>query len=106
MPPVPVETFVECCRAIVKKNAEYVPPYGTGGSMYIRPLLIGTGPQIGVAPAKEYTFMIMVMPVGAYYKGGLKPVRYMRLAFSSGRKMAIFPSFWRNALMPSKHSCP
>ena len=43
--------------------------------MYLRPLLIGTGPQIGVAPAKEYTFMIMVMPVGAYYKGGLKPVR-------------------------------
>ena len=75
MPPVPVKTFIECCRAVVKKNAEYVPPFGTGGSMYLRPLLIGTGPQIGVAPAHEYTFMIMVMPVGAYYKGGLKPVR-------------------------------
>ena len=75
MPPIPVDTFIECCKAIVKKNAEYVPPFGTGGSMYLRPLLIGTGPQIGVAPAKEYTFMIMVMPVGAYYKGGLKPVR-------------------------------
>ena len=75
MPPVPVETFIDCCKAIVKKNAEFVPPYGTGGSMYLRPLLIGTGPQIGVAPAHEYTFMIMVMPVGAYYKGGLKPVR-------------------------------
>ena len=75
MPPIPVETFVDCCKAIVKKNAEYVPPFGTGGSMYLRPLLIGTGPQIGVAPAKEYTFMIMVMPVGAYYKGGIKPVR-------------------------------
>ena len=70
MPPV-----IDCCKAIVKKNAEYVPPFGTGGSMYLRPLLIGTGPQIGVAPAKEYTFMIMVMPVGAYYKGGIKPVR-------------------------------
>ena len=75
MPPIPVKTFIDCCKAIVKKNAEYVPPFGTGGSMYLRPLLIGTGPQIGVAPAKEYTFMIMVMPVGAYYKGGLKPVR-------------------------------
>ena len=75
MPPIPVKTFIECCKAIVKKNAEYVPPFGTGGSMYLRPLLIGTGPQIGVAPAKEYTFMIMVMPVGAYYKGGIKPVR-------------------------------
>lgn len=75
MPPVPVDVFVDACKAIVKKNSEFVPPYGTGGSMYLRPLLIGTGPQIGVAPAKEYTFMIMVMPVGAYYKGGIKPVR-------------------------------
>ena len=75
MPPIPVETFIDCCKQIVKKNAEFVPPYGTGGSMYLRPLLIGTGPQIGVAPASEYTFMIMVMPVGAYYKGGIKPVR-------------------------------
>ncbi len=75
MPPVPVEMFLEACEKVVKKNKEYVPPYGTGGSMYLRPLLIGTGPQIGVAPAKEYTFMVMVMPVGAYYKGGLKPVR-------------------------------
>ena len=75
MPPVPIKTFLDACKAVVKRNAEYVPPYGTGGSMYLRPLLIGTGPQIGVAPAKEYTFMIMVMPVGAYYKGGMKPVR-------------------------------
>ena len=75
MPPVPVDMFIDACKAVVKKNAEFVPPYGTGGSMYLRPLLIGTGPQIGVAPSDEYTFMIMVMPVGAYYKGGLKPVR-------------------------------
>ena len=75
MPPVPVDMFVADCERIVAANEEYVPPYGTGGSLYLRPLLIGTGPQIGVAPAKEYTFMIMVMPVGAYYKGGLKPVR-------------------------------
>lgn len=75
MPPVPVDMFVETCKAAVAANAEYVPPYGTGGSLYIRPLLIGTGPQIGVAPAHEYTFIVMVMPVGAYYKGGLKPVR-------------------------------
>ena len=75
MPPMPVERFVEACENVVAANEEFVPPYGTGGSMYLRPLLIGTGPQIGVAPAKEYTFMIMVMPVGAYYKGGLKPVR-------------------------------
>jgi branched-chain amino acid aminotransferase len=75
MPPVPVDMFVEACDKVVAANEEYVPPYGTGGSLYLRPLLIGTGPQIGVAPAHEYTFMVMVMPVGAYYKGGLKPVR-------------------------------
>ena len=75
MPPVPVEMFIEAAEKVVAANSEYIPPYGTGGSLYIRPLLIGTGPQIGVAPAKEYTFIMMVMPVGAYYKGGLKPVR-------------------------------
>ena len=75
MPPVPVEMFVDAAVKLVKKNREFVPPYGTGGSLYLRPLLIGTGPQIGVAPAKEYTFIMMCMPVGAYYKGGLKPVR-------------------------------
>lgn len=75
MPPLPVETFIDAARRVIKANEEFVPPYGTGGSLYIRPLMIGTGPQIGVAPAKEYTFLMMVMPVGAYYKGGLKPVR-------------------------------
>jgi branched-chain amino acid aminotransferase len=75
MPPIPTEMFIEAVDRVIKANEEYVPPYGTGGSLYIRPLLIGTGPQIGVAPAKEFTFLVMVMPVGAYYKGGLKPVR-------------------------------
>jgi branched-chain amino acid aminotransferase len=75
MAQVPVDMFVDAVKQVVKANEDFVPPYGTGGSMYIRPLLIGTGPQIGVAPADEYTFVVMVMPVGPYYKGGLKPVR-------------------------------
>lgn len=75
MPPVPEEMFIEAAETAVRENREFVPPYGTGGSLYMRPLLIGTGPQIGVAPAHEYTFIMMVMPVGAYYKGGIKPVR-------------------------------
>ena len=75
MPPVPEELFLEALDRVVAANREFVPPYGTGGSLYVRPLLIGTGPQIGVAPAREYTFLMIVMPVGAYYKGGLKPVR-------------------------------
>ncbi len=75
MPPVPVEMFIDAAKRVVRANEEFLPPYGTGGSMYLRPLLLGTGPQIGVAPASEYTFLMMCMPVGAYYKGGLKPVR-------------------------------
>ena len=75
MAPVPEDMFVDAVKRVVKANEEFVPPYGTGGSLYVRPLLIGTGPQIGVAPASEYTFLVLVMPAGEYYKGGLKPVR-------------------------------
>ena len=75
MPPVPTELFLDALKRVVRDNIDYVPPYGCGASMYVRPLLIGTGPQIGVAPANEYTFIMMVMPMGNYYKGGIKPVR-------------------------------
>ncbi|MBT3287387.1 MAG: branched-chain amino acid aminotransferase [Victivallales bacterium] len=71
----PEELFLDACQRVVKANREFVPPYGTGGSLYIRPLLIGSGPQIGVSPADEYVFLVLVTPVGAYYKGGLTPVR-------------------------------
>ena len=75
MAPVPEELFCEAVERAVRANSEWVPPYGTGATLYIRPLLLGTGPQIGVAPASEYTFIVMVVPVGAYYKGGLKAVK-------------------------------
>ncbi len=75
MAEVPEELFLDACRRVVEANLEFVPPYGTGGSMYIRPLLFGSGAQIGVAPAKEYTFIVLVTPVGPYYKGGLQAVR-------------------------------
>jgi branched-chain amino acid aminotransferase len=58
-------------------NKKYVPPYGTGASLYIRPLLIGTGPEVGVRPAEEYTFLVFVMPVGPYFKAGFKPVEML-----------------------------
>lgn len=75
MPELPTEKFLEAIQAVVKDNIEFVPPYGSGGAMYIRPLLFGSGPRIGLQPADEYTFLILVMPVGDYYKGGLaKPV--------------------------------
>ena len=75
MPEFPVDKFVEAVRTVVKDNIDYVPPYGTGGSLYIRPVMFGTSPQIGVNASLEYELVIMVMPVGAYYKGGIKPVR-------------------------------
>lgn len=71
--------FLEAVSRVVKANEDYVPPYGTGGSLYVRPLLIGSGPQIGVAPAQEYTFLVLAVPVGPYYKGGLQPVKAMIL---------------------------
>ena len=77
MAEVPEDLFVDACRRVVKANLEFVPPYGTGGSMYVRPLLFGSGAQIGVAPADEYTFLVLVTPVGAYYKGGLQAVKAM-----------------------------
>jgi len=75
MPEVPQEMFIDAIRRIIHDNIAYVPPYGSGGSLYIRPLLFGSGPQIGIHPADEYVFLILVLPVGPYYKGGLKPVR-------------------------------
>jgi len=74
MQPIPEETFIEAVYRAVQLNLRFVPPYGTGASLYVRPLLIGTGPQVGVKPADEYVFMVFVMPVGPYFKTGFKPV--------------------------------
>jgi len=74
---VPQTLFQQAVEKVVKLNERFVPPYGTGASLYIRPLLIGTGPEVGVKPAKEFLFMIFVMPVGPYFKEGFKPVDVM-----------------------------
>jgi len=74
MAEVPEELFMEAVEKVVILNKRFVPPYGTGASLYIRPLLIGTGPQVGVRPAMEYTFLVFTMPVGPYFKEGFKPV--------------------------------
>ncbi len=75
MPPFPEEQFVEAVEKVVKANVAWVPPFGSGATLYIRPLMIATGNVIGVKPADEYQFRILVTPVGAYYKGGVKPVK-------------------------------
>eukprot|EP00934_Nitzschia_sp_Nitz4_P006071 Nitzschia sp. Nitz4//scaffold48_size128905//26846//28120//NITZ4_003584-RA/size128905-augustus-gene-0.2-mRNA-1//1//CDS//3329552934//6061//frame0 len=75
MEELPTEKFVEAVQLAVQDNIEYVPPYGSNGALYIRPVLFGSGPRIGLQPADEYTFLVLVTPVGDYYKGGLaKPV--------------------------------
>jgi len=74
MQPVPESLFLEAVKTAVIKNQEWVPPYGSGASLYIRPLLIGTGPQVGVNPADEYLFLVLVTPTGPYFKEGFKPV--------------------------------
>ncbi|MDO4695620.1 branched-chain amino acid aminotransferase [Porphyromonas sp.] len=73
MPEIPVELFKEMVNKVIKLNIEYLPPYESGASLYIRPLVIGTGPQVGVRPATEYLFIIFVTPVGPYFKDGFKP---------------------------------
>ncbi len=73
MAELPVEKFEEAVRKVVKLNERFIPPYESGSSLYIRPLLIGSSAQVGVKPADEYLFLVFVTPVGPYFKGGFKP---------------------------------
>ena len=73
MEELPVEIFEEAVIKAVKANERFVPPYESGAALYIRPLLFGTSAQVGVAPSKEYTFIVFVTPVGPYFKEGFKP---------------------------------
>ena len=74
MEPYPQDKFVEAVEKTVKANLKYVPPYGTGASLYIRPYLFGYSPVMGVKPAQDYMFRVFVSPVGPYFKGGSKPI--------------------------------
>ena len=77
MPELPTELFCSMVERVVRLNARFIPPYESGASLYIRPLLIGTGAQVGVHPADEYLFMIFVTPVGPYFKGGFSTNNYV-----------------------------
>ena len=74
MPPFPEDRFVQAIVDTVKANIDYVPPYGSGATLYIRPYMFGSNPVIGVKPADEYQFRILITPVGPYFKGGAKPI--------------------------------
>lgn len=77
MPELPTERFEEMVRRVVRLNERFIPPYESGATLYIRPLLIGTGAQVGVHPADEYLFVIFVTPVGPYFKGGFATNPYV-----------------------------
>lgn len=77
MPELPTELFEAMVKKVIKLNERFVPPYESGASLYIRPLLIGTGAQVGVHPANEYLFVIFVSPVGPYFKGGFATNDYV-----------------------------
>lgn len=74
IPPFSEEQFLDAIDKVVAANAAWVPPYGTGASLYIRPYIFASGPVIGVKPADEYQFRVLVTPVGPYFKGGAKPI--------------------------------
>ncbi|MDR2056977.1 MAG: branched-chain amino acid aminotransferase [Dysgonamonadaceae bacterium] len=76
MAELPVEIFEAAVVEVVKRNLSFVPPYESGASLYIRPLLIGTSPQVGVKAGDEYLFIVFVSPVGPYFKAGFKPTPY------------------------------
>ena len=77
MPQVPTELFIRACKEVVKANKKWVAPYGTGATLYLRPFVIGVGENIGVRPAPEYLFCVFCCPVGAYFKGGMKPSNFL-----------------------------
>lgn len=74
IPPFPEDRFIKAVEEVVKANAAWVPPYGSGATLYIRPYIMGTNSVIGVKPAQEYQFRILCTPVGPYFKGGAKPI--------------------------------
>jgi branched-chain amino acid aminotransferase len=74
MQPVPLELFHKAILTVTQLNKKYIPPYGTGAALYLRPLLVGSGAQVGVKHATEYLFLVFVTPVGPYFKEGFKPV--------------------------------
>lgn len=77
MPAPSTEQFIDACRQVVRANEHFIPPYGTGGSLYLRPFVIGVGDNIGVRTAPEFIFSVFCVPVGPYFKGGLTPQNFI-----------------------------
>ena len=100
MPEMPTEKFVEMVKKVVKLNERFVPPYESGAALYIRPLLIGTGAQVGVKPAEEYLFVIFVTPVGPYFKGGFATTNFViTREFDRAAPMEQVLSKWEETML-------
>lgn len=93
MPVFPKERFVEAVKQVVKANEAFVPPYGSGATLYLRPYMFGTNPVIGVKPASEYQFRIFATPVGPYFKGGAKPITIRVSSLCCNRCRKYMPWF-------------
>ncbi len=105
----PEELFLESCKICIENNQEYIPPYGTGASLYLRPLLIGTQPTIGLNPSNSYKFLMMVTPVGPYYKTGFLPVKSLIIedfdrAAPGGTGQAKVAGNYAAGLLPGIHA--
>ncbi len=74
MAEVPTELFIEACKKVVELNIDYVPPYGKGATLYLRPMLIAHEPRLGISAAHEFTFCVFACPIGSYVKGGVQPM--------------------------------
>lgn len=109
MPHVPTDKFIAAVKSVVRANEEFVPPYGTGATLYIRPLLIGVGDIIGVKPAEEYIFTVFAMPGGSYFKGGLTPTNFIvskeyDRAAPNGTGAAKVGGNYAASLLPGKYA--
>ncbi|EYE89366.1 branched-chain amino acid aminotransferase [Fervidicella metallireducens AeB] len=108
MPEMPVEKFIDACIQVVKANEHFVPPYGTGATLYLRPFVIGVGDNLGVKPAPEYIFCVFCCPVGPYFKGGMTPVNFtiadMDRAAPHGTGAAKVGGNYAASLLPHEHA--
>lgn len=108
MPEVSEEKFIDACRQVVLANEKWVPPYGTGATLYLRPFVIGVGDNIGVKPAPKYIFSVFCVPVGPYFKGGLTPVNFsvtdMDRAAPHGTGQAKVGGNYAASMLPHKEA--
>ncbi len=108
MPELPEEKFIDACIQVVKANEHFVPPYGTGATLYLRPFLIGVGDNVGVRAASQYIFGVFCTPVGPYFKGGLAPVNFTITDYDraapSGTGAAKVGGNYAGSLMPHEEA--